>query len=125
MTTVLALILVVLPSQFLDKPTASTQVPRVERLASQLHIGNKLDHWVIIVTDFPEYQRRAVAGGVYGADMYSAFTDPATKTTYINADWLAWGVTDKKLLHVLRHEAGHLICGCVDEDRADETGAKL
>ncbi len=125
MNTLLALVLVVLPSANLDKPMADQQVPRVERLASQLHIGTRLDKWVIIVVDFPEYQRLAVAGGCYAADAFEACTDPKTSTTYINADWLGYGVSDKKLKHVLAHEAGHLISGSADEDVADKTGATL
>jgi len=122
-TILLALLILVLPSAHLDRSSAP-QVDRVERLAKQLHIQGELSGtWTIIVADFPTYQRIANEGGKLGAN--TAFTNQATKTTYISDDWLRWGVSDKELKFTLAHEAGHIICGCESEATADVIGHKL
>jgi len=116
-----AILLTVLPSMNLDRETAKTQIPRVERIARSLHTDSKLANWTIIVLDLGEFQQACP----YEVDKFEACSDPKTDVTRVNADWLMWGVSDKKLRHVLAHEAGHLISGSADEDVADRTGATL
>jgi hypothetical protein len=120
MKLLLALVLTVMPSVNLDG-NALKQVSRVDRLARSLHIGTRLDNWTVVVIPLGEFQRVCP----YEPDKFEVCSDPKTNVTHINADWLAWGVTDKKLRHVLAHEAGHLISKSADEDVADATGATL
>jgi hypothetical protein len=118
MNTLLAIVLItVIGSPMLDWH----EVSRVERLAHELHIGTKLASWTIHVVDLGEFQQTCP----YAADEFETCSDLKSNTTYVNADWLVWGVTDKKLKHVLAHEAGHLISGSADESVADKTGAGL
>ncbi len=54
----------------------------------------------------------------------TAYTYAGVNHTYLNEDVLLWQ-SDEVIRHVIAHEAGHLICECRSEDKANEIAVQL
>lgn len=119
------------PSKHIVKPTSNGliievygseryQQDRVRRLATSLNFtGQSMPGWwrVVILSraDWEDAMLRYHLEGRTG----SAFTVMGQDETFINEEYLFFA-TDDRVKFTLGHEAGHLICNCQSEERADK-----
>ena len=57
-------------------------------------------------------------GTIYGQTALPAFTILETRRTYLNPDYVK-RLSTGQLRNILAHEAGHLLCNCSDEKKAN------
>ena len=90
---------------------------RINRLASSLNFaGQAMPGWWKIVVLTPGEWNEDVSK--WNLDTASAFTTLGQNITYLNPDYLIIA-SDGRLQWTLAHEAGHLICNCTSEDKAN------
>jgi hypothetical protein len=95
----------------------------VQRTADLLNTFPNPANWQVVVVCTPQAWQHYRA--MFGAEAtQSAFTIRSHRITIVNA-----AMYDEKpesqSRFILAHEAGHLICNCDDEDKADKEAEKL
>lgn len=100
------------------------ETKRVMRVAATLNFAGQamVPWWDIHVTSEVDWQDLLIKYHL-GSDLL-AFTTLGPNQTFINPETM-FASTDEQLAEVLGHEAGHLICNCSSESKADEIGAIL
>jgi hypothetical protein len=93
---------------------------RVFRLAKSLNFTHEsmVPWWRIVILSRPDWDD---ATDKYNhPNTETAFTLIGPNVTYIREDYLtSGGGTDERIRWTLAHEAGHLSCNCISEDRAN------
>jgi hypothetical protein len=111
------------PSMLTIDGGTSWQRARIERLESQLNfthepMPNTWNIHIIPGTQFNENVKRL------NVDTSTAYTFIQIDQTYLNEDYLTTA-PEFRIRHNLAHEAGHMICQCRDENRAEAIAAQL
>lgn len=109
--------------QFLIDGSTSYERERVIRLEKQLNFTNQamVSTWYLTVSDsevFNEYVQK------HDLPTDAAYTFLGLNHTYLNEEYLVWH-TDTEVRFLLGHEAGHMICECKSEDKANEIAYRL
>ena len=96
---------------------------RILRLEHTLNFSREpmLSPWTIRILDeetFLKYVREN------NLSTYSAYTNLFGTVTSLNEGYLEFAI-DSRVRHTLAHEAGHVICQCASEDKANEIAYQL
>ncbi len=96
---------------------------RITRLEQSLNFSKAAmtSTWSITIIPGEDFQRRTEYLKINTA---SAYTFLQLRQTYLNEDYLIWH-TDVEVRQTLGHEAGHLICECNSEQKANEIAYEL
>lgn len=97
---------------------------RLYRLASSLNFTGQpmVPTWRIVALSPEDWQDYLTRYHLEGRDLY-AFSLLGQNVTFMNPEYLF--AEDDMVAGVLAHEAGHMICNCTSESKADEIGAQL
>jgi hypothetical protein len=105
--------------QFFVSGSTSFERNRVTRLEQSLNFTREpmVSTWTAIIDPgevFTENTKKL------NLDTESGYTYVGgLNQTHLNEDYLVWH-GDQDVRHLLAHEAGHLICGCKSEQRAND-----
>lgn len=103
--------------------SAAWERARVNRLARSLHFaGFPMTQWWRIVILSNEDWDEAVSK--HDLNTGSAFTILQQRVTFVSESYLIYHI-DENVRFTLGHEAGHLICECSSEDKANEIARAL
>jgi hypothetical protein len=102
---------------------------RISRLESQLNFNQvaMVDDWNIRIDQGQKFRDdvdRMLRTGQIDHYTETGYTNLITHVTVINEDELIWH-DDRLVKHTEAHEAAHLICECVDENKAEAIAAIL
>jgi hypothetical protein len=111
------------PTQFSVDGSTSWERTRIERLEHQLNFTKEpmLDTWGVHIIPVEQFE---IAKRRYNLNTESAFTFIPQDQTYLNEFYLIYA-DDRRVRHTLAHEAGHMICGCTSEEKAEEIAYQL
>jgi hypothetical protein len=111
------------PTQLFVDGSTSWERSRIERLEHQLNFTNESmpNSWDIHI--IPEIQFEANIRR-YNINTESAYTFLPLDRTYLNEFYLQYA-DDRRVRHTLAHEAGHMICNCTSEEKAEEIAYQL
>lgn len=98
---------------------------RVEFLANRLNFTHEpmIHYWQIVVLNKPDWQDALQRFHLEG-QTETAFSVLQWDTSYVNGEYIRFS-TDGEVKHTLAHEAGHFICECRSEDKANEIAKQL
>ena len=107
---------------FVDGSTAYEQ-QRIVRLEQSLNFSQEpmVSIWEVTIDDgklFDDYVQE------HGLPTESAYTFLGLNHTHLNEAYLLWH-SDREVRHLLAHEAGHMICNCTSEQKANEIAEVL
>ena len=109
--------------QFFVEGSTSYERDRIVHLENQLNFTKQpmVSTWEVTILSEEEFnayvQEHDIPTG-------AAYTYLSMNHTYVNEAYLVWH-SDKEVRFVLGHEAGHLICECFSEDKANEIATEL
>lgn len=111
------------PTQLFVDGSTSWERARIERLEHQLNftkepMPNEWDIHIIPVEQFNENINR------FRINTESAYTIMPLDQTYLNEMYLGYA-DDHRVRHTLAHEAGHMICNCTSEEKAEGIAYQL
>lgn len=117
------------PSQFSVQGSTSFERSRLIRMEQTLNFTKvaMTGSWEVIID--PGEQFRANVQSMMENHTIDHFTDTAytslaLQQTHINEDYLVTGEYDQ-IRHTMAHEAGHLICECRSEEKANDIAYQL
>jgi Zn-dependent protease with chaperone function len=101
-----------------------TTCPAVQRALAEVNSFPHPDNWRVVVVCSPATwaELKLISPALERTDY--AFTLRTLRVTFINSQAYDW-VPESQMRFVVAHEAGHLVCGCDDEDRADREARKM
>lgn len=99
---------------------------RITKLESQLNFSQQpmVSYWQITILDAKAWDYMIRQYHIEN-ETATAFTVMEQARTFLNEDYLATTGTDVPVRHTIAHEAGHLICECGSEDKANDIAAVL
>jgi hypothetical protein len=105
------------PSMFFVDGSTSWERGRIERLEHNLNFTKVAmpDTWNIHIIPEEQFQENIQ---IMHVNTESAYTFMPLGQTYINEGYLGYA-DDRMLRHTLAHEAGHMICECTSEQKAN------
>ena len=111
------------PTQLSVDGSTSWERARIERLEHQLNFTKEPmpNEWDIHIISGEEFNANTNRLHI---NTESAYTFMPLDQTYLNEDYLMVG-DDRRVRHTLAHEAGHMICNCTSEEKAEEIAYQL
>jgi len=111
------------PTQLFVDGSTSWERARIERLEHQLNFTKEPmpDTWGVHIIPVEQFE---IAKRRYHLDTDSAFTFMPQNQTYLNEFYLTYA-DDRRVRHTLAHEAGHMICNCTSEEKAEAIAYQL
>lgn len=105
------------PTQFTVDGSTTFEQARITRLERSMNFTNQamVDQWAITIWPEDQFENYVRDNKVQTS---IAFTFLDSDHTYINEYFLVWA-SDAQVRFVLGHEAGHMICECRSESKAD------
>lgn len=109
--------------QFMIWGSTSYERNRLTRLEQSLNFSRvpMTNTWNVTIIPADDFHRRK---DLLKVDTDSAYTILGFNQTYVNEDYLVYA-DDERVRQTLAHEAGHLICQCISEDKANEIAYQL
>jgi hypothetical protein len=114
--------------QFFIQGSTSWERARLTRMEQSLNFTKEpmTSTWQVIIDPGDEFRANVqFMLEHHEIDHYtdSAYTSLPSRQTHVNEDYLV--VDDSRVRQTLAHEAGHLICECHDEEKANEIAYQL
>lgn len=111
------------PTQFFVEGSTAYEQQRVIRLENTLKFSNEpmVSTWEVTIWSGEEFNRYV---DEHNINTRFAFTYLGLNHTFLNEDQLVWH-NDAFVRWALAHEAGHMICNCTSEERANEIAVQL
>ena len=106
--------------------STSYEQNRIIRLAKNLNLDSQPampEWWNIQIMSGQEFEAMLVQNGIDGLT-YSAVSFLGQGKTIVNENYLTFA-DDARVEQTLAHEAGHLICNCASEARANEIASAI
>lgn len=112
------------PTQLFVDGSTSWERARIERLEHQLNFTKEPmpNEWDIHI--IPEGQFIENVQHLHVGFTQSAYTAIPIDQTYLNEGYLMIA-DDRRVRHTLAHEAGHMICNCTSEVKAEAIAYQL
>jgi len=119
---VAALVFAAAPQFFVSGSTSFEQ-NRIVRLERSLNFTKEpmVSTWYVTIDPGEVFDENVKK---LDLDTESGYTYLGLNQTHINEDYLVWH-DDKDVRHLLAHEAGHLICECKSEEKANDIAYQL
>ena len=109
--------------QFFIQGSTSWERNRLTRMESSLNFARQpmTNTWEVIILPEDQFEKNVE---MWNLDTHSAYTYLPLRQTYINEAYLITA-EDRRIRHTMAHEAGHLICECNSEQRANDIAYQL
>jgi hypothetical protein len=109
--------------QFFIQGSTSWERDRLTQMEQRLNFTREpmTSTWEVIIIPGDEFRDNTRK---FKVNTDTAYTILGLRQTYINEDYLVYG-EDSQIRQTLAHEAGHLICQCVSEEKANDIAYQL
>jgi hypothetical protein len=104
-----------------DSARCNEYISKAQKVIAELPAGARNHHWVVVCS-LDTWNYALHKAGAWGRTN-TAFTNDSGKTTFING--AVFDEAEEFYRQTLHHEAGHVICACSNEERANSEAGRL